>query len=35
MAHDKYSSSNRQIWQTQKMAPYKNGTPCDYLKGIS
>ena len=31
MAHDKYSTWNRQIWHLQNMAPYKNGTPCEKM----
>ena len=31
MAHDKNSTWNRQIWDPQKMVPYKNGTPCETM----
>ena len=27
MAHDKYSTRNKQIWYKQKMVHYKNGPP--------
>ena len=32
MAHDKYSTWNRQIWHPQNMVPYKNGTTCKKKK---
>ena len=31
MAHDKYSTWNRQIWHAQKIVLYKNSTACQKM----